>query len=398
MTADNRGALTRLAAVYFCIYGALGALHPYFSLLFAARGMTPLEMAAVFLCVPLASLVAPPIWGAVADWSGARARLLSLATFGTAAAVALLMPQWGVAGAVFGMAVFALMSRPLGPLADAAVHSFLGQAHARFGRIRVWGSLGFTLVVLASGYLSGADAKLWRLGVGGLLFLVASGLAWGIVAGPGVAAGASVVQQARRALARPALTYYMLGTVCYFGVQYTHDSFFSYYVRGLGLSDSIIGVAWAGGVCIEMLIMVGAPVLFRWASPATWLIGCGIIAAGRWAVLGVSAAAGLLVVLQGLHGVTFGLWYVASVAWLQARAPENLRASFQAVMSAAMGIGAAVFVMAGGWIIGAYGMPHFYVLGATAAVLAALFYGVALRSELPQAAAGQSARVAGEGP
>ena len=52
------------------------------------------------------------------------------------------------------------------PLIEATTLSYLGESTARYGRIRVWGSVGFILAVTATGYLldaAGIASLLWAV-------------------------------------------------------------------------------------------------------------------------------------------------------------------------------------------------------------------------------------------
>ncbi len=52
------------------------------------------------------------------------------------------------------------------PLIEATTLSYLGESTARYGRIRVWGSVGFILAVTATGYLldaAGIASLIWAV-------------------------------------------------------------------------------------------------------------------------------------------------------------------------------------------------------------------------------------------
>ena len=98
---------------------------------------------------PLAALLAPTLWGRIADRSSSRARVLGLAALGTAiltAALGMLEGFWQLAAGAAALAVFSTGVMPLAvsvtlaELGDAAMH--------RFGRIRAWGTVGFLILVV----------------------------------------------------------------------------------------------------------------------------------------------------------------------------------------------------------------------------------------------------------
>ena len=76
--------------------------------------------------------------------------------------------------------------------------------------------------------------------------------------------------------------------------------------------------------------------------------------------------------LQTLHGVTFGAWYLSVVRFIQDRAPERLRTSLQALAMSAIGLGMTAGFLLGGWLFGARGAP--YGIAAVLALVALTFY------------------------
>jgi MFS transporter, PPP family, 3-phenylpropionic acid transporter len=65
-----------------------------------------------------------------------------------------------------------------------------------------------------------------------------------------------------------------------------------------------------------------------------------LASAVRWAGMAAADSAPAIVALSLLHGMTFGAFYVAAVAFVSSRVPEQLRASGQALMtSVTFGLG-----------------------------------------------------------
>jgi hypothetical protein len=127
---------------------------------------------------------------------------------------------------------------------------------------------------------------------------------------------------------------------------------------------------------VEILVMLAAPSLLPRFRPSRLLTVCGVVAAGRWWSLSRITARVPLVALQALHGVTFGLWYLSLVSYVQDRAPERLRASFQAVAQATMGLGTVAGYLGGGRIFERAGGATLYRCSTLAALAATLLYGL----------------------
>ena len=85
----------------------------------------------VSFVMPAMTLLAPPLWGALADVYQARLGLLRLTGLGSAAGCLAFLPDGGFSAALVAMAIYAGFRAPSIPLADAAAHASLGSASLR---------------------------------------------------------------------------------------------------------------------------------------------------------------------------------------------------------------------------------------------------------------------------
>lgn len=362
-----------LGALYFLTFGGLGALFPFLPLLLSRRGLTPSEISWVMLFIPLFTVIMPPLWGAVADAFHARVQLLRLTCFGSGLSVLLLLPDWGFGGALVAIGVFALFRSPLTALADAAVNATMGPRGADFGRVRVWGSAGFALFVLTLGLLKGAIHSNLLIGATCAIFL-ASGLVSLALRPPPLRRERRVVRQTMQILSSPAMVFFLLGNTCYYFGHGIHDAYYSLHLRGLGFTDTFVGVAWSVGATTEIVIMLVGPILLRHFRGSSLLCACGLTSICRWLLIANTAARPALLALQPLHAVTFGLWYLSSVRFIHRAAPEHLRTSLQSAGQAAYGLGATGGYLTGGQVFHRLGGAWAYRVAAAAAAAALVCY------------------------
>ena len=144
-----------LTLFWFTYFGSLGIFYPYFSLYLRENaGLSGTELGIVLAISPLIGMIAQPFWGQVADRTGARSGILAWLTLGTALSYLVLGSVEGfwpivvamIGVALVGTAVFPIMiSVSLAILRDAGRHAF--------GRVRVWGTVGFFALVLVFPWL-----------------------------------------------------------------------------------------------------------------------------------------------------------------------------------------------------------------------------------------------------
>ena len=143
----------RLAGFYFFYFAYLGAFAPFFTLYLNAVGMSAVEIGVLMSMPQLTRIVAPHLWGWLADRGANGLHIVRLA--GLAGTVAWLGVYASTQFAWLFVVLLAVMffwSAAL-PLVEAMTLTHLGDETARYGRIRVWGSIGFIVAVIGVGYL-----------------------------------------------------------------------------------------------------------------------------------------------------------------------------------------------------------------------------------------------------
>ncbi len=365
--------LNPLRALYFCNYGSLGALFPYLPLLLAARGLDAVEISWVMVLTPTANLLVPPLWGTVADVLRARLWLLRLACLGAGGLVWLLLWADELWAILVAMGLFSFFRMPLNALSDATVYRVMGGARVDYSKVRVWGSIGFALWVLSPGLWPEATRDVAVIATTSALLLMA-GLSTVPLPAPPRRRERGVLGQLGRILSRPPMALFLVATTVYYTGHSMYDVFFSLHLRRSGHDDAFIGVAWSVGVMAEILLMLAAPRFLHRLGSGPLMPLCAAIAALRWLLLSWVSGSSALLLVQPLHAVSFGLWYLSLVKHIQERAPERLRTSLQAMAQASMGTGMVVGYLAGGQLFEQLGGASLFHAAAGAAGLALLIY------------------------
>lgn len=378
----KRHNTVRLAVIYFCLFGGLGSFFPYLPLILASRGFTASQIGRLLMLIPVAMVFAPTLWGRLADARGARERFLALSAFGSSAGVVAVLGAHSLTAAFAAIALFAVMRSPQSTLADALAHSILGADANGFGRIRVWGSVGFALAAWTVGQLKGGTHATVAVAFAGSLYAIAAVVSWrhanienlaNIDAG---SAPAAALRPWRHLRERPMLLT-IAATACHYSAQSTYDAFFGLHLVALGYDEALLGAAWTFGVAVEIVVMLYAPRFIRPERSGPILVLCGLAAALRWGAVSQVSGEAALVLWQGLHGFTFGLWYLALVNRVQSRAPERLRATVQSAIAGAVGLGATFGLVGGGELFEAAGGHVLYAAACVMALAGAGIYALA---------------------
>ena len=155
--APPRGALFAFGTVSFAYFGYTGLFNTYAPLWFQSLGLSTLAIGALASLQSGTRLFSPYVWGWLADHTGQRGRLLRLSvSLSLACSLGFLVSAragW-IAVVTFGLFV---CTAAVIPISEASLAQLVSREGAldtrRYGRVRVWGSVGFVLTVTASGFL-----------------------------------------------------------------------------------------------------------------------------------------------------------------------------------------------------------------------------------------------------
>lgn len=368
-----------LSIYFFAVHCALGAVLPLMTLALAARGLRPSQYGLLMMLIPLSRVLTPPLWGALADrflgtsrLMGAGAAVCALAMLGLAS----LQNLWALSVAFVGWALF---SAPLVSLAVATAHHELGpERSARFAYIRVWGSVGFAASAMGLGWL-GTDQALQRP------FWVAAGALCvaslcGTLAPSAPASERPVWREVGRIWRQPRAALLWLGTMVYYLAHGIFDVYFGPVAVAVeGVDQDDVSLMWALGVVVEVFVVLMAPRLLAWLRADALLVAGALLATLRWLWLSQADTALEVWVQQPLHGVTFGLWYLAFIHATDRLAPRHLRATVQGFGSTAMGTGMVAGNLMGGLVLEHLGGASLFRVAAASASLGLVLYVVRAR-------------------
>ncbi len=328
-----------LAPVYLFYFGALGILIPFWAPYLRDLGLDPVQIGQIMAVYLAWRLIAPTAWGWMADHSGRRMLLVRLAAIASAVAFALVSRRTDYGGLLVFMSLFAIFWTALIPQYEANTLSVLGPRIASYGRIRLWGSVGFILAVVAGGWwfdLNGLDSV--PTIAAALIGLVALS-SFLTPSGPQVSEEPDQLPLGR-ILRQPrviALLLVALLVQAAFGPYYV---FFTVYLEELGYARTTIGILWALGVAAEIAVFLYSPWLFRVFSRRSLLAGALGFAVLRWCLTAAFADnLALLVFAQLLHMASFGLFHAVAVVCVHDFFPGKTHGRGQALYSSA-GFGA----------------------------------------------------------
>lgn len=368
--------LARFGALSLCYFAAIGLFNPYAPLWFQSLGFSTLVIGGIASLQAWTRLFAPYAWSWFGDRSGRRVELVRLAAAGSLlAALGLLGVQAAVPVAVVTAALF-VANGGVVPLSEATVahllHTEEGLDLGRYGRVRMWGSVGFIAAVSAFGaLLEWAGITVFPVFVAAMnaLLLVA---ALRLPATREEARHDSPAPPVLPLLRRPEVAWFFASI---FFTVLAHTSlyaFFSLYLVDLGYGKVAVGWLWAVSVAAEIVFFWTQGRWFGRLTPQRWLQLVAAATALRFAAVAAWGAwAPVLVLAQLAHAITFAAHHAACIALLQRHFPGRLRGRGQALYSTlGYGLSGLLGGVGGGWLISGFGFAAVFWAAAACALLA----------------------------
>ncbi len=331
--------LRRLHAVYAMQGIAFGLLMPFPVPLLDERGLGAAEIGIVLSIAGLVSLLAYPVWGALADgWLGRR-RTIALAAV-TAAVGGLLIMLAGshpvTLTAALSLAMVGAMS--WFPLLDGLTLGVLDERGSGYGRIRVWASIGWA----ASATVGGA---MWSVAGPQPVFsafiltalLVAGSLLWpsGAVGLMGDATGDTPPHPSFRSwlplLLAPVLLGFLVGLLVTSLGEHASWRFIGLRILDQGGGVFLVGLAAALPAIVEIPVFAGSGRLATWMGLRWLFVSGAIVAAVLMALVAVAPQPWMVTALRTLDGASYALRYTAMVLIIGVLLPRHLYAMGQSV-------------------------------------------------------------------
>jgi PPP family 3-phenylpropionic acid transporter len=365
----------RLSGFYFFYFAFVGAMAPYWSLYLRSLEFSALQIGILMSLLQVMRIFAPNIWGHVADRTGKRVAIVQMVAVICVVAYLGVFFGTGFWWLFLVMSLISFFWSASLPLVEATTLSHLKDRTERYGNIRLWGSIGFILVVV------GLGAMLDRWPVESLLWVVLFLLI-------GVALFARFIPEAeintleaehvslRSVLRRPEVITLLAAAILMAAAHGPYYTFFTIHLVDAGYSKSLAGWLWALGVICEIGVFLAMPRVFRWLRVETVLLLTLVAAAVRFLIIAWQVGnLPLLLFAQVLHALTFGAYHASAMALVHRHFRGRNMARGQGLYnSLAFGFGGTLGSLYSGAAWDGLGAGVTFSLAAVCAALAALVF------------------------
>lgn len=365
----------RIAVYYLLLFMGVGVSLPFFPQYYRSLGFSGPQVGALLAIGPAFAMVMPPLWGQLADRTGRVGLVLGVLMAGGLLGYLALWFSTGFWVVLAALCLHNAFGSAMTTMIDTLALRQVERDGGSYSALRLFGSLGFVIASLGYGF---SVEVIDRRAILAALLCLSAATAWTwltLVRAPAVHAEGprASFQQALALLRRKEVAVFLAASALHWIACAPYHGTLSMVVTALGLPPWVVSTSSSVGVISEVVVMFTWP---RWGhrfSPRSLLIVAFVASSLRWVGMSLFNSPAAFITLAAIHGLTFGAFYLASVAYMAERAPGSMRATGQSLFVAAtFGIGGLVGYLCTGAGYDALGGSRLFAIAGAAALLPAL--------------------------
>jgi len=382
--------MARIAIFMFTMFSTFSVMVFFLPLYFTDQGMNSAQIGTVIGWGAFISMIAQPFWGVVSD----RKKTIKMVLLTLIVGSLLLASGMFAAKTVLliGLLYLAFMffNGAVASMSETLCVALAAERRMEFGKLRLWGEFGVGFAAVSLGLL------VTQTGIGSIGYIYAGAMLVALAAALFLRDAKSTPEPVNlaafgRMFRQPKLLWFLVLVLMIAIPHRMNDSMLAIHLERIGGSETQLGLAWSIAAFCNIPLMLYAGRLIRRYSELGIFIAAAVVYIARWAIVSQAATPEVLIAVQVLQGITFPLFLVSSVQYIQNLVPVELRATGMAMFAVTfIGFGGLIGSSVGGSLMENYGPGMVYgasaIMVAVCAVLAAATYVRSRRrGEMPQA-------------
>lgn len=365
-----------LRGMNFWQYAILAVLAPFLPLYFANLGYSSSQIGFLMMIGPFVASMIQPFWGYLSDrlqtvkkmifWLWVLAIISSVALFNSGGSYVLTL--------CFVLALY-FFYQPSMPLLDSISVQSAARRGSSYGSLRLFGSMGYTVVSLSGGLLLavlGGITKLpyllWGAWIVPLLLL--------IFLRDEPAEGEGMTLKSLKELFTNKSFLWFLFLVFVISVPHRmNDVMLGLYMKDLGASDAMVGWAWALAAACEIPVFA---LLGRYLNRIHEYVLIGIVGllyTIRWFMYYVSDDPWVLLALQAGAAITFAVFWIVCMHYVARILPPQLGATgFSLLSMVYLGLAGMTGGVVGGRLTDLFGGASMYLFATIVSFLGGIMF------------------------
>lgn len=344
---------------------------PYWSLYLEHIKFNALEIGELTAFMVATKVIAPNLWGWIADHTGKNLRIIRITSFFSASIFIGFLFRDNYLWVALITVGFSFFWNAGLPQFEAATLFHLKKQPGRYSKIRLWGSIGFIAAVLGMGRF----IDLYSIDYLPEMILCSLVLIWLVsLITPEARQGVrdSESPGVFQIIKKPEIIAFFM---VYFLLQLAHGPyyvFYSIYLNQFNYTSTIIGLLWALAVLAEVILFLFMNQILSSIRLRTILLFSIFFSICRWLMIAFFVESmALMILAQLLHAATFGAAHVVAIHLVHQYFGNHHQGKGQALYSSmSFGLGGMIGSLYSGYYWDTHGPLFVYAVAAISCLIA----------------------------
>lgn len=327
-----KGEGTSIRTLYFLAYASGASWYPLFNVYLKERGLTGIQIGTIASILPALYFISQPFWGMGADRWGRQRTLLATILLSSIVMVGFVWHGdfwyffiWTI--------IFATFFNPVAPLIDSLTLDYVEMSgKSSYGLLRMWGAIGWACFAPLVGYIiSGRDMSLiFPIGAAMLLLSWLVGYKTKRIEGDSEAMQASWQNLGAVFRNFHLLIFLVMTFVLSIGAA-SIWTFYGVYLDDIGAPRQLIGIAFSIQGISEIPFYLISTAILKRLGPIKTLIITFFVTAIRVFLYSIISVPFAAAAVEVIHGLSYALFIVAAVEYVNMLVPSAWRATGQSL-------------------------------------------------------------------
>lgn len=364
----------RLNVLYFLIYVAFACLYPFLTPYLKQRGLSFTEIGIIYGTMGIVSILSQPVWGFITDkYSNKRFVLLCIMSVCSLVILNFVFTVtfYSILASIMLLIVF---QNAITPIADAYSCEIIDKHPSiQYGKVRLMGSLGWALTALIMGYVINLVGDNSVFYVYSLAMLVGAGLVYTIKFEGHQSRGKIRVADMVNLVKDYRIILFVISVIFVNISMASNSNYLPILIENTGGDITKVGYVFFLSAISELpTFFIGSKLLKRYGEINLYIAGI-LIFAIRFFLNSMCSSYVWVLVVQVSHGISFGLYFLAAVQYLNKNTPPAMKTSAMTLLAAANAVGVFVGSIGGGMLLEQISVFVLYKVLAGMCVVSLLF-------------------------
>jgi MFS transporter, PPP family, 3-phenylpropionic acid transporter len=330
---------------YFFIHISFAIIITYLPAYMSASGYSGKQIALLMSIGFVLAFFVPLLFGILADRTQRPALIMRILLLLTVISlIPFLTPGLGYSLLLGAYFFYAFFHVPVMGIADSMATAKAKEKGSDYGKIRMWAALGWFLAASGFGiimdFLGFGPESPWLFVVLIISFCLVFLISLTLREREPQKKDRLKLSEVKVFFRNRSFTIFLIAVIFHYISLAPFGQFVGPLVQELGMSQSVLGMTAGMATGIEVLVLLAFGWLSRKLRLETILLMAVVVTGIRWFLVSIVTTAVPLILVQGLHGATAGLFIAGAVTMVGNLAPKGMKVSGQMLFGlAGAGIG-----------------------------------------------------------